>query len=160
AGGGVEITDFEKSELDEVMVRALDFTVEPDTTYRFRIRTVVFNPNLNRDDVAPGVDTKSLELFGPWSEPTEEGTMPSDVANYALSKELPVPRKLDQVNYQIARWTPEDGVTIVKRMTAAPGQIIGDVSSAALPILDPSGKKTVSRRIDFNSHQVVLDVMG
>ena len=80
------------------MIRALDFTVEPDTTYRFRVRIVVYNPNLGREDVSPGVDTKTVELNGPWSEPTEEVTMPPDVATYALNREPNVPRKLDQVN--------------------------------------------------------------
>lgn len=77
-------------------------TVEPDTTYRFRVRTVVYNPNLGREDVSPGVDNKQVELNGPWSEPTEEVMMPPDVATYALNREPNVPRKLDQVNFQVA----------------------------------------------------------
>jgi hypothetical protein len=158
--GSSESINFEKTEEKEIMVRALDFTVEPDATYRFRVRLVVYNPNLNREDVSPGVDTKSVELFGPWSEPTEEVSMPSDVATYALNKEPLVPRKLDQVKFEVARWTPEDGVTIVKSFTAAPGEIIGEVQSADLPMLDSSGKRAVSKKIDFNSHQLVLDVMG
>ncbi len=160
AGTGESI-DFEKRPgVDEIMIRALDLTVEPDTTYRFRVRIVVYNPNLAREDVSPGVDTKTVELFGPWSEPTEEVTMPPDVATYALSREPTVPRKLDQVSFEVARWTPEDGVTIVKRFPAAPGELIGEVSSVQVPIADGDTKKLVSRKTDFNSHQVVLDVMG
>ena len=53
------------------MIRALDFTVEPDTTYRFRVRIVVFNPNYHLEDVTPGVDTKSLDSTAPGaSRPT------------------------------------------------------------------------------------------
>jgi len=159
-GGSGESINFEKTEAPEVMVRALDFTVDPDTTYRFRVRIVVYNPNLNREDVSPGVDTKSIELFGPWSEPTEEVSMPSDVATYAIKKEPPATRKLDQVQFEVARWTPEDGVTVVKTFPASPGEIIGDVKSTDLPIPDSTGKKALSKRIDFNSHQLVLDVMG
>ena len=136
-GGTGESIDFEKRpDVDEIMIRALDLTVEPDTTYRFRVRIVVYNPNLSREDVSPGVDTKTVELFGPWSEPTEEVTMPPDVATYALNREPTVPRKLDQVNFEVARWTPEDGVTIVKRFPASPGELIGEVSSVAVPIAD------------------------
>ena len=62
--------------------------------------------------------------------------MPPDVATYALNREPTVPRKLDQVKFQVARWTPEDGVTVVKRFPAAPGEIIGEVSSVAVPIAD------------------------
>jgi hypothetical protein len=160
-GGTGETVDFEKREVDEVMIRALDLTVEPDTTYRFRVRIVVYNPNLGREDVSAGVDTKSVELFGPWSDPTEEVTMPPDVATYALAKEPNVPRKLEQVNFEVARWTPESGVTVVKRFPAAPGELIGELSSVAVPITDEAGKKLPqTRRVDFNSHQFVLDVMG
>ena len=160
-GGTGESIDFEKKpDVDEIMIRALDLTVEPDTTYRFRVRTVAYNPNLGREDVSPGVDTKTVELNGPWSEPTEEVTMPPDVATYALNREPNVPRKLDQVNFEVARWSPEDGVTVVKRFPAAPGELIGEVSNVSVPIADGADKKLVNKRIDFNSHQLVLDVMG
>jgi hypothetical protein len=160
-GGTGETIDFEKRDVDEIMVRALDLTVDPDTTYRFRIRIVVYNPNLGREDVSPGVDTKTVELFGPWSDPTEEVTMPPDVATYALAREPGVPRKLDQVKFEVARWTPESGVTVVKPFPAAPGEIIGELSNVVVPIVDETGKKLpVNRRVDFNSHQFVLDVMG
>jgi hypothetical protein len=157
-GGTGETINFEKTEAEEVMVRALDFTVEPDETYRFRLRVVVFNPNLGREDVSPGVDTKSVELYGPWSDPTEELTIPSDVAVYALNKEPYVRQKLDQVNFEVARWRPEDGVTVVKRFTAAPGELIGEVRSADIPSSEGKGKQ--SQKVDFNSHRIVLDVLG
>jgi hypothetical protein len=142
------------------MIRALDFTVDQDTTYRFRVRIVVYNPNRGREDVSPGVDTKKIELEGPWSEPTDEVTMPSDVATYAIAKDLNVPRKLEQVKFEVACWIPENGVTVVKPFSASPGEIIGEVKSADLPILDTAGKKPQSMRVNFNSHQLVLDVMG
>ena len=66
--GATEDTNFWKSEEKKVMIRALDFTVEPDNDYRYRLRIVVFNPNHNHDDVNHGVDKKATELLGPWSE--------------------------------------------------------------------------------------------
>jgi hypothetical protein len=78
-GGGGDDMNFPQSQADKVMIRSLDFTVDPDTTYRFRLRVVVFNPNYSREDVNPGVDTKAVELHGPWSESTGEVTMPADI---------------------------------------------------------------------------------
>ena len=52
AGGG-GVGNFWKSEEKRVQIRALDFTPEPDTTYRYRVRIVVFNPNYHRDDISP-----------------------------------------------------------------------------------------------------------
>jgi hypothetical protein len=86
--------------------------------------------------------------------------MPSDVAIYAINKEPFVPRKLDLVNFEVAAWTPEDGVTVVKRFPAAPGEIIGEYRSAEVPSTDNGVTKTHPKRIDFNSHQFVLDVIG
>ena len=159
-GGGDESVNFQKSEAETVMVRSLDFTVDPDTTYRFRLRVVVFNPNYNRDDVSPGVNTKSLELKGPWSEPTEPVTMPDDVTTYAMGK-APAEagsKRTDQVQFQVARWTPEDGVTVVRNFTAGPGEVIGEPKSASIPVSDGSGAK--NKPVDFNSHRVVIDTAG
>jgi hypothetical protein len=155
-----EANDFDRTQSDEIMIRALDFTIDPEMTCRYRIRAAVFNPNLNRQDVAPGVDTKSLELFGPWSEPTDEVTMLADVKTYVMNAEPPTPRKLHGLLFEVVRWIPERGVTVVKRFPAAPGEIIGEYTSA--PILSSStGTMTVkSGRVNFNSHETVLDFMG
>jgi hypothetical protein len=55
-----------------LMVRYLDFTVEPGRTYRYRARVVFFNPHLNQGNPA---DRKKLVL-GPWSEETNIVTIP------------------------------------------------------------------------------------
>lgn len=155
--GPVEETDFPKSELDEVMIRSIDFTVEPDTTYRYRVRIVVVNPNLNHTNVNPGVDTEKEELLGPWSEPTDDVTVPADVAVYAMSKP-PATRREDQVMFQIVRWSPENGYTITRNDEAGPGELVGQPASAQIPSSEGTGAKAST--IDFNSRRVVLDTMG
>jgi hypothetical protein len=158
ATGPVEETDFEKSEADEVMVRSIDFTVQPDTTYRYRVRLVVVNPNHLRSDVSPGTDTDSRELKGPWSEPTGPVTVPADVAAYAMTKGIAAGRGKDQITFQVIRWNPEDGQTVVRNDTAGPGELIGTPASSALPNAD--GRGTQNKLIDFNSRRFVLDAMG
>jgi hypothetical protein len=159
-GGGDENTNFAKSEADTVMVRALDFTVEPDTTYRFRLRVVVFNPNYNREDVSFSVDTKKDTLEGPWSEPTEPVTMPADTTAYAMQKAPAdgTAKRTDRVKFQVANWDPTTGVTVVRNFDAGPGEVIGDPATAAIPTSDGTGSK--NKTIDFNSRQLVLDTAG
>ena len=48
-------------------IRCLDFTVEPGTTYRYRVRVVLMNPDVAKDG--------QKDLYGPWSEPTKEVTV-------------------------------------------------------------------------------------
>ncbi|MDX2035768.1 MAG: hypothetical protein SFX72_03895 [Isosphaeraceae bacterium] len=160
-GGSTGPTDdmnFEKSEQPEVMVRSLDFTVQPDTTYRYRVRIVCYNPNYLRSDVSAGTDTESNELKGPWSKPTEEVTVPADIAAYAMNVAGDAKRP-DLVNYQVIRWDPDTGHTVVRNDMAAPGEIVGEYATAELPSSDGAGT-TKNKAVDFNSRNVVLDTLG
>jgi len=159
AAGTPEDSTFPHTEAETVMIRSLDFTVEPDKTYRFRARIVVFNPNREREDVSPGVDTKSVELTGPWSEPTNDVTMPADVTAYTLAKGIPANRRTDQVQFDVTRWDPQSGITVERRFEAWPGEIVGDYyRSTSIPSSEGTGKK--SGPIDFNTHELVLDTNG
>ncbi len=154
--GGNETTNFKTTESGTIMIRSLDFTVKPDTTYRYRVRIVVHNPNKDREDVNPGLDAKSALLNGPWSEPTEEVAMPADVTAYALQPSTT--GKSGAIRFQVTRWDPTDGVTVVREFDAGPGEIVGETSTARIP--SSEGKGATSRNVDFVSHQIVLDVSG
>jgi hypothetical protein len=158
-GGGGDVGNYWKSEEKRVMIRALDFTAQPDNTYRYRVQIVVFNPNLKRDDVInKGVDTEHTELFGPWSDPTDEVSMPADVAAYAMGPVPAGPKSDAKVAFQVVRFDVKDGVTVPRLFMGGPGEVIGDVSSADIPTSEGTGKK--SKPVDFNSHQIVLDTSG
>jgi len=156
-GGGGDDMSFPHNEEETLMVRALDFTVEPETTYRFRVRIVVFNPNHKREDVAAGVDKEAIELAGPWSEPTEVLTVPADVATYAMQKTASV-GATDLVQFEVTKWDNKSGVMVTRRFDAGPGEIIGSVSVVDIPTSDGSGVKRSP--IDFTSSQVMFDSMG
>ena len=157
-GGSTEaVGNFWKSEEKKVMIRGLDFTVEPDETYQYRVAVVVWNPNLNREDVSPGTDNKSKVLIGPWSKETEAVTMPPDVMPYAIGT-LPNVNSEAQVRFQVVRFHPNDGVTVPRSFEASIGELIGERRTHPVPVSDGSGKKTVP--IDFTTHQIVLDVSG
>jgi hypothetical protein len=55
-----------------LMVRSLDFTVEPGRTYRYRERVVLFNPHYNQGNPRD----RRVQIFGPWSEVTDIVTIP------------------------------------------------------------------------------------
>ena len=142
------------------MVRALDFTADPDASYQYRLRIVVLNPNYKRDDVTPKTaQTKDQqELFGPWSEASNEVHMPPDVSAYAMGV-MPASAKSDmRVNFQVIKFAPSDGVTVPATFDGAPGDIVGEPARRDIPVSDGTGKK--AKLIDFNSRQIVLDVDG
>jgi hypothetical protein len=149
--------NFTKYDEGTLMIRSIDFTVEPDQTYRFRIRIVVKNPNRDRTDVNPGVDVDSKVLDGPWSEPSPIVTVPADVVAYAQAPD-DVERRDDLVTFQVVRWDPSSGQTVYKTDARGPGQIIGEYGSVPMP--DSEGKGSKSEKIDFNSRSIVLDTSG
>ena len=151
--------DFEKSSADFLMVRFLDFDVTPDTVYRYRLRVVVANPNFGWENVAPGVDRSSKELEGPWSEPTDAVNVPADVSTYALGNSLiPGGEDRTKVQFQVAKWSPEDGLTVIEKYDQVPGDIIGQMGGALVP--NEKGTGLTRKPYDFTSHQILADAMG
>jgi hypothetical protein len=155
--GDSQEANFTKIEEKSLMLRSLDFTVEPDSSYQFRLRIVVVNPNYTHTDVNPGVDVESKELLGPWSEPTDPVTVPADVAAYAQAPE-PARRRDDLVNFQVIKWDSVTGQTVVKNDDAGPGELIGENGSIQMP--SSEGKGPEAKTIDFNSRAIVLDTFG
>ncbi len=148
-----------KTDEKRVMIRAFDFTVKPDNSYRYRVRVVVHNPNLSREDVIPGTDTKAKTLRGPWCDPpTDEVHMPPDVMPYAISSDPATLSSDVKVKFQVIRFRPADGVTVTRNFPAGPGEVIGEPGSAIIPSSD--GTKSKTNTIDFNSRQIVLDIIA
>jgi hypothetical protein len=56
-----------------LMVRSLDFTVEPGRTYRYRARVILFNPDYQRGNSRD----RNKWILGPWSDATEAVTLPA-----------------------------------------------------------------------------------
>ncbi|MHB1561711.1 MAG: hypothetical protein ACYC61_30035 [Isosphaeraceae bacterium] len=157
-GSSESAGNFWKSEENQVMIRALDFTAERGNSYRYRVRVVVYNPNVNRDDVAHGVDTKDKFLEGPWSRATDAVTMPPDIEPYAVTYLPPSSQTGDKVRFEVISFNPTDGWTVPKRFEAGVGEIIGDTVRVAVPRSDGSGAK--QELIDFRTHQLVVDLDG
>lgn len=159
-GGGAAQGDFEKSTAEWLMIRALDFDVKPDTVYRYRVRVVVANPNYRSENVSPGVDVTAKELPGPWSEETRDVNVPADVSTYALRK---TPSGADptgsKIEFQVAKWSQDDGLTVVKKFDQAPGDIIGQRQSTSIP--NPKKPEEITtKQYDYTSHQILADALG
>ncbi len=153
-------TNFPKSEAEKLMVRAVDFMVQPDAIYRYRVRLVAANPNYNSTTVMPGVDIGSRELTGPWSDPTDAIHVPADVATYIVDSapDAANVNRNDLVQFQMVKWEPSTGLTIVRRLNSAPGQVIGEKIASQVP--DLLNKKQKRLEVDFTSHRVLVDASG
>lgn len=147
------------TDADKILARSLDYTVEPDVVYRYRMRLVVRNPNWGHEDVAPGVDTKTEELEGPWSEPSNPISVPADVASFVVDTARPTPdRPANTLAFEVVKWDPTTGLTVLHDFPAAPGEIIGTTATARVP--DEEYNKIESKTVDFTSRQLLVDALG
>ena len=142
-----------RSEAKKVMIRAFDFTAKEDETYRYRVRIVVYNPNLGREDVdtSKAVDTKAEELRGPWSQATDPVSMPPDVMPYASATSPPSAVGDMKVRFQVIRFNPVDGVTVPHRFEASPGEMIGEPAVGRSPGFGRDRKEVQDDRLQQSS---------
>ena len=93
--------------------------------------------------------------MGPWSEATDEVHVPPDVMPYAIGSDPVSPTADMKVQFQLVRFRPTDGVTVTRHFRTA---WRGDRRAA--DCRDPlvGRDKAQASVIDFNSHQIVLDV--
>jgi hypothetical protein len=141
-----------------IMARGLDYTVRPDTTYRYRLRVVVGNPNFNREDVAHGVDNEAREFAGPWSEVTDPVKVPADVAIYAMNPAQGGAYRAETVNFDVVAWNPKSGSLAVSSFPAAPGEFIGKPADRL--VAQEGEDEPKSETINFQSRELVIDTMG
>lgn len=158
-GSGPDQGVFEKSKAEKIMVRGLDFGVEPDSVYRYRVRIVVANPNYGWSNVAPGVDTKVKQLKGPWSEMTAEVGIPADIATFAAGRTLGVDPATEKFAFEVAAWNETDGMTVVKKFDPQPGDIIGSKARVNLPDDKKDGALS-GKDVEFTSNQILADALG
>jgi len=157
--GGRGVTVEHTTDEEIIMVRALDLTVEPDAAYRYRLRVVVNNPNYNREDVAPGVNTTDREFAGPWSEVSNAVNVPPDVAPYAVSPARGDVSRPDSVRFDVVAWDPNSGTFAVRRFQTAPGEFIGRSNLPTLVAVEGEDEPQ-EKQIDFQSRQLLLDTDG
>ncbi len=164
--GGTGDGEYEKSDQKEIMIRSLDFTIEPDKVYRYRVQLVVWNPNYKFDNVLPGVDTKSKTLTGPWSDASQPTLVPPEVMVHLVKKPPATSDPTgDPLRFQLTRWNPEDGLSVVKEFEIRLGDAVGWLQRVPVPAVEVNptpgaNPKISSKPIDFNSGQLMLDEIG
>ena len=99
-------------------------------------------------------------LRGPWCEPTDEVHMPPDVMPYAIGTEPIRTISADmKVKFQVIRFRPDGRRDSDEEL---PGRTRAKSSASPAPREIPSsdGTKRKTSTIDFNSHQIVLDIIA
>jgi hypothetical protein len=148
----------EEKELDYLLFRFFDFTVEPGKHYRYRVKIVLANPNhgmLSHYLEKDGLE-KPQYLEADWSEPSPEVAVPLD------SQALTVSAKPDgSAKMMLCRFNVDDGVIATKEMDVPRGQLLDYRQQA--PVAGGGRAATDGAdepKIDYLTNSVLLDVVG
>jgi hypothetical protein len=146
-----------------LLYRYLDFEVRPGSTYRYRVRLVLYNPNENlRPElvVSPEVAEGTLRNTE-WSEPTAPVSVPED-ADYFVSRvdagrQGPIP----SAYIDLFQWSPASGTVVNSTvggtfLKTLVGQYFG--GEVKTHVLVPVQQKFEKENFLFSTDDVLVDV--
>lgn len=155
--GGKEKKGTQRSNAQLVQIRFIDYTVEPEHTYQYRLKVVVENPNFKRLDVVSNdvADEKTLTSKD-WSEPTDFVFVPADTEYYVLERTKATNR--EEAKMHVHKWLADLGDWQFAEFLIRPGEPIGgEVREYPLVDWEEHVKKT---RLDFSTQDLLLNVSG
>ncbi|MHC4122778.1 MAG: hypothetical protein ACYSSI_04330 [Planctomycetota bacterium] len=133
---------------------AHDDTVEPEKSYRYRIRMGVFNPVAGTDDISEGDKSKQRDviLWSDFSKTTEEVMIPGNLYFFPLKiKETSKSVTVQVSKYMLGYWYSKD-------FTVAPGETIGKVAGTNI---NPTTNERiiVPEEVDYSTDTVMVDAV-
>jgi len=152
----------EEKELEYLLFRFFDFTVQPGKHYRYRVKLVLANPNhgmmshyLEKDGME-----KPQYLESEWSEPSPEVSVPLD------SQALTVSAKASDgsASMMLVRFNMDDGACAREEVTVPRGQLLDyrqrPLSRAAAGRTPLGESETEEKKVDYLTNSLLLDVAG
>lgn len=142
-----------------LLLRYLDFEVDPGDIYRYRVRFQLWNPNYNRppaqlSDPAVGVGETRMT---PWSEPSAPVQVEDD-ARFFLAAVSNIPgakTSLKRADMDVYQWYADSGTTISDQLRINLGQRIGGPEK--VEVARPAAKTFKEEDVKFSTGSILLD---
>jgi hypothetical protein len=93
---------------EHCLVRVLDVTVRPGTTYQYRLRVRMANPNQGKKETVPG--GPGVMLVSPWHDLPAPVVMPPEVVYYAVDQMELEGRR----SYKGPKWNARPGQVVLQ----------------------------------------------
>jgi hypothetical protein len=138
-----------------VQIRFIDYTVEPEHTYQYRLKVVLNNPNYERPDVANDEFATPKTLESDWSEPTPHVYVPPDKEYYFVER---ISRRREEAKLEVHTWIQELGDWALASFSVKPGDTIG-APKRDVDMVDWNENKT-KRSVDFSTDDLLVDITG
>lgn len=167
----------EPQQIEHLLFRFFDFTVEEGKRYRYRVQLVLENPNYNlRPQYLKDAKLAKDELKrAPFSEPSPVASVSSYNLLFA-GRVRPADKPVEEpkVNLVIVQLDPKLGTNAIYEMRPPkPGNVeerkrpMKEVErgqliefSAKVDVVHPITRKPEERTVQFNANSVVLDIRG
>jgi hypothetical protein len=147
----------QKSNVEVVQVRFVDYTVEPEHTYQYRLKVVVRNPNYKHFDVInPELANDEQLSSDEWSEPTPLVYVPPDIEYYVLDRV----RTREEATLQVHNWLAELGDWQYSDFKIRPGDPIGSKVREYQMVGWENPPKITKKEFDFSTQDLLLNVTG
>lgn len=124
--------------------------LKPEHVYRYRVRAVLINPLLARDDVVAKDnldDARIPTLTTPWSEWSDPTSVARAVEFFVLGRAGTRQITVAVFGYALGGW-------VLRRFTVAPGEPIGEVLDRE--VMNPIVGQKVLRAVDFSTGAVAV----
>ena len=141
-----------------MLFRYLDFDVEPNRSYQYRVRLELRNPNYGRSIADAGglahvVDGETR--FTEWSEPTPISTTPKTTDFFVARVNPPRSRSPLTATVDVYQWDSDLGTVVRGNVEVEPGQLIS--GTAQTEVLDPAVPSLELQDYEFKSGDVLID---
>jgi hypothetical protein len=147
----------QKSNVEIVQVRFVDYTIEPEHTYQYRLKVVVRNPNYKHLDVVnPALANDELLSSDEWSEPTAPVYVPADLEYYVLDRV----RMREEATIQVHIWPSDVGDWQYSDFRIRPGDPIGSKVREYQMVGWENPPKITKKEFDFSTQDLLLNVTG
>lgn len=143
---------------DLVLFRYFDFDVDPGTTYRYRVRLELRNPNYGRPPALAGGAPHVIEgatRLTPWSEPTTPVHVEETMSPFLTRIERPRARPYPEARMRVYQYDLQTGTTVRQELSVACGQFVGGTVDAT--VIDPVRQVIEERDYTFHSEDVLVD---
>ena len=141
-----------------LLFRYIDFDVEPENAYRYRVRFELSNPNYQRviaDALYPEVVEGQTRLT-PWSEPTAAVVVAPDAQYFVDRIDKASGRMETAAMLKVFQWYADVGTTIHEVLRTNYGQFIGGKTKTKL--LNPAHETFDTEEVVFATPDVLVDM--
>lgn len=141
-----------------LLFRYIDFDVQPGTSYRYRVKLVLNNPNANLPVEAvihPSV-VEGEYRETPWSEPSEVAYVEPDVKYFLTEADPGRGFTMDEASFYVYQWNSDSGTPMATNLKVQVGEYIGGETKYEL--IRPAAGTFEEEEVKFTSKDILLDV--